>query len=623
MPRKVGVQRCDQAVFPFSVAAVPSSSPAGASPNTVDDAHLRNDEARLYLALKRDERVRVLQRDRQSHYDSYAALAQWCIAQREDGAVGLVPVSLLHRVPGAAFTLRSTSPAATATGQQQGGVSSLQRRDVRALETKSLLPQDTDGEADVEDEVLLRRRRQTSLQDRVQALQSSSRPVKLLLQENLRTTATGATTPSSPSSSSCGHVRRPAHRNATTYPPAEGAKDEDVERAQLTDEAAHMSAELLWLQSDVLPRLSAACEAAQVKLLTEEKEERMRTTDSPSRSWTAPNAECGIAAEQQRQRVAEQLTVAHALRAWLERKAAHSSDRDSSGDDENGVLFAADAHTHADTVKVLSSRDLNRPSGGDSDKRESTCFPDDNKNHVAYRVDHLCRLVEEERETMRSYRDQTRELRQRLASLHQLSSDLAAEEAALQPSELALKIVVAAQAGNADPSADPWPRTLPGLTEEEDEALRSSVAMRDKYARKLQAIDPTCFRGPTTAANSLDLSDINGGLVSARSLTTSTEEKNLFSRLLDTPERPANAPATDTATGAGVNTPLSYGSAQVVERLRLVLAKGDGEYAQLQAKLNTLQEFCDTYGPTAREIDAQLQRGRHILAKKRNHLAQL
>ncbi|KPI82770.1 hypothetical protein ABL78_8218 [Leptomonas seymouri] len=644
MPRKTAVRGCDQAVFPFSVSASPSAlSPDTSAPSTDRTSHVHDDVARFCLSLRQDERVRVLQRDRQVHHgmhtnSSISMLEQWCIAQREDGAVGLVPSSLLHRVPGVSFTLRRPSPTTAEQRRQQSppttvrrdpesGVSAVispypSKQRVGALELRRLRQHDSDEEEDVEDMVQLQRRR-AGVQARVQTLQSPSRDVKPLLGETLKKSAA---TPLSDSSDA--HARQPTHMNKSVPPDPDGG-NEDVERLQLMDEAARMSAELRWLRRDVVPRLLTACTAAQGAGKTAEEDMK---TPQPSSSSAAAAAspstrvtrrgvteeEKEMAAEQQR--LAEQLEVARALKAWLGRQAAQPSDNDSNNEEDADLLRLANAMQHSGMMKPFSSRDMNLPSGNGTGKEGDAPYCTETTMRCnSHRSGQLCRLVREESETMHCYREQQRSLQQRLSSLNQLTSELTAEERVLGMSEMALKIVMAARTENVDSTAAPWPRSLPGLTDEEEAALCASVAMYEKYARKLQALGPLDESGFN--ANNADLRDVKGSLAGTQSATPCTD-KSILSSLQATPERGPNTRAADALAGVGATSP-SASPAKVVENLRQVLEKGDHEYLQLQTKLKALQEFCSTYGPAAHDIEVQLQRGQRILAEKRNYLVQL
>ena len=632
MLHKAAIQGCDQAIFPFSVAA-----PSSVSEETNNAGH---DLAPLCLTLQQDERVRVLQRDRQHNRHhrhgsggddpSNVVLTQWCIAQREDGAVGLVPVSVLHRVPGARFLHRgvaSSTPRGSrhcdpevdkstiqiACGDEQRA---MKRHGLGQCETSSSSSEEDDDA--VEDAMELQKRRKTSLKDRLRALTSPGTCVTPLHRD--RSSACAAAT-SSPSPT---QARSSKHRSRSVSPSVEAVvkTEDDEECAQLMDEAARTSAEVEWLSRTVVARLCEACEAVQREVAEAEREATGQNDEVPAR--TLSNVTCAAirreekdVATEEEAHLAAQMKVAIALKAWLDRRA--DSDEAEAADDK--FFPPLSESSDADLAGLFSSCDINCASSA----KNKTHNTDDGRRlggsapqQDSYRIDQLRHVVQEESETIECYRDQRCKLQQRLASLEELTQELAAEGTALATSETALQAIVAAQAQSHDNSVAPWPRTLPGLTEEEEAALCSSVAMCDKYTRKLKALDPT-FQ--SRLSSSLDLSEIGGGQASARSITTAAD-KGVPSTPPTTPDRRHAAQAADTAASPGRTTSPSD-AARVVEHLRQVLDTGDRKCAQLQAKLQALQDFCVAYGPAAREIEEQLQRGQHILAEKRNFLAQL
>ncbi|KAG5509385.1 hypothetical protein JKF63_06695 [Porcisia hertigi] len=217
----------------------------------------------------------------------------------------------------------------------------------------------------------------------------------------------------------------------------------------------------------------------------------------------------------------------------------------------------------------------------------------DSDSHM---VQKLRLLVKEERETVDSYRSQKLALEQRLSRLAELMHEAAAEEASLKDSETALLELLGGQA--SEHAVDfSWPRTLKGLTAEEEAALCGFLQTFDKYTRKLQLLTGHSQHATSPTSRSVEMR-----------------------QLADTP----TVSFTSVANVSGLDTVASTTPTPLrIKHLREVMDKGNSELARLQVKLKAAQEFCQTYGPIAREIDAQLRCGEGILAEKRKYLEDL
>ncbi|CAJ1019585.1 hypothetical protein, conserved [Leishmania lindenbergi] len=657
MHRRATAHGFQQALIPFSVA---HSSPPAAHCSSACESGAVGDEAfhaePLYLSLQQGERVRVLQREchhgtgphgASSHMlvsaAGGAALSQpqWCIAEREDGAIGLVPGSLLQRVPGALFFARHGVAAVTAhrggspdppslkpstatrrghhrTVEASGRAPSRGFEVVRTTQTPSASSGSPGNDVsekddkvgyentDVVDALQLQRRRQSSLQGRLNAACATPLTAMLTHKEPQTTTST---------------TSLPTAARGTETASDSDCSEED-EQLHLMKEEARVRAELRWLMDVVLPRLQAACTKAQARLEKLRQDERcanvVASTSSFSSSVDPPNPLAAL--DREHEGVAGLLERVEALQVELAREASAgavsepqrsqslsgnvltvSSPRCESGDSSAPAVFRSldfDAAPPRPLKALHRCRDdvtANAPKAPDS--------------HI---VEKLRLLVIEEMETVGSYRSQKLALQQRLSRLAELMQEVASEEASLKESETALHRLL--EEGTSEFAVDfAWPRTLQGLTDEEEVVLSSSVHILDKYTRKLQLIadDGQCSTSTNLMSSSVDVSPLANAPIA--SLDTAT--------CAATPDRQthSNSRAAMSEGSSTVTTPTP----SRVDHLRQVMERGGRELAQLQTKLKAAQRFCDTYGPIAQEIDEQLRRGERILAEKKKYLAAL
>ncbi|CAG9571234.1 hypothetical protein LMJF_14_0500 [Leishmania major strain Friedlin] len=411
---------------------------------------------------------------------------------------------------------------------------------------------------------------------------------------------------------------------------------EKDEKRRLMKEEARVRAELHWLTDDLAPRLRVACTEVQVQLEKLQQDERhvnaVRSSASSCRSPDSPHLLATI--DREHERVAGLLERVEVLQAELEREAsADAVGEPQKSQPSNGHDVTASSTRcelgESSPPAAFRARSIDAGPPGPLEARHSR------HDDVATQglqspdlcmVEKLRLLVAEELETVDSYRSQKLALQQRLSRLAELIEDVAAEEASLKKSETALHELLDGR--TSEPVVDfAWPRTLQGLTDEEDAALRASVHMFDKYQRKLQLITDggQCSASANVPSSSADMSLLANSSAAASSPTAAagaTERSGLrTATCAATPNRRthSNGGASICSESSAVATPTS----SRVEHLRQVLRTGDRELAQLQAKLKAAQEYCDTYGPIARELDAQLQRGERILAERTKYLADL
>ncbi|CBZ24910.1 hypothetical protein, unknown function [Leishmania mexicana MHOM/GT/2001/U1103] len=645
MHQRVKLRGVEEAVIPFSVA---HSSPSTVHRSSACEGDPAGDEEPhaepLYLSLQQGGRVRVLRREchhgtgpqgASSHMlaaaPGGAALSQpqWCIAQREDGAIGLAPGSLLRRVPGALFSacldpaavvmhsdrLQGPSSLKPPTATRRGHHSTLEAREKATLRgAEEIRPTQTpspksgsrwcdmaDEDDEVADALQLQGRRQSSLQERLNAFCDASSAIMSTHGEP-HTTDTAISCPLA------------AHGTETASDSKCSEKDE---RRRLMKEEARVRAELHWLTDDLAPRLQVACTEAQVALEKLQQDGRrtnaVGSSASSDRSADSPNPLAAL--DREHERVAGLLEKVEALQTELDREAS----ADAVGKPQKSHL----SHGHDATA---SSIDAGPPGPLEArHSRHDEVTTPDLKAADPYMVETLRLLVAEEMETVDSYRSQKLALQQRLSRLDELIEEVAAEEASLRKSETALHELLDGR--TSEPVVDfAWPRTLQGLTDEEDTALSASVHMFDKYKRKLQVITGGSQSSSSTNApsSSADVSLLanTSTASSATAAAEATERSGLTATTCaGTPNRHthSNGRASMCDGDSAVTTPTS----SRVEHLRQVLKKGDRELAHLQAKLKAAQEYCDTYGPIARELDEQLQRGERVLAERKKYLADL
>ncbi|TPP46235.1 hypothetical protein CGC21_4670 [Leishmania donovani] len=579
-----------------------------------------------------------------------AALSQpqWCIAQGEDGAIGLVPGSLLRRVPGALFSARLDPAAVAMRSDRLHGSSSLKTPTatrhghhgtleaiekatlrgaevVRPTQTASAKsgPRSRDM-VDEDDEVAhalpLQGRRQSSLQERLSAFCDASSAI-ISTHGEPHTTDTAIASP------------RAARVTETASDRNCSEKDE---KRRLMKEEARVRAELHWLTDDLAPRLQVACTEAQVELEKLQQDGRhanaVGSCASSCRSPDSPNLLAAV--DREHERVAGLLEKVEALQTELEHEASADavgepqksqpsnghdftaiSSRCELGESSAPAVFRARS-TDADPPRPLEPRRSSHDDAATQGLQASDL----------YMVEKLRLLVAEEMETVDSYRSQKLALQQRLSRLAELIEEVAAEEASLKKSETALHELLDGR--TSEPVVDfAWPRTLQGLTDEEDAALSASVHMFDKYKRKLQLITGgiqccSSTNAPNSSADMSLLADSSAAVSSATAAAGATERSGLSTTTCaETLNRRTHS--NGCASMCGESSAAATHTSSHVEHLRQVLKTGDRELAQLQAKLKAAQEYCDTYGPIARELDAQLQRGERILAERKKYLADL
>ncbi|KAG5483168.1 hypothetical protein CUR178_04743 [Leishmania enriettii] len=653
MHQATSARGCEQAIIPFSVAHS-SPSPAHCSPAWERDATSGNKlhAESLYLSLQQGQQVRVLRRECRHGMSSYGTSSytpastadgavlsppRWCIAQREDGSIGLVPGSLLQRVPGALFSRRNAAPVEvhcdhlqgpswsgtpTATRRGQRGASEASEESaargadvVRPTQTTSKKSDslgnhvpDGDGkvdygDVDVADALQLQRRRPSTLQERLDTFGEAPLTAFLAGREPHATTS-AVSSPIAP----CG---------AETACGVDCS--EKCEQLRLMQEEARMRAELHWLTDEVLPRLQAACTEEQAKL------EKMQQDGCCRSAADSSSSSCGSerslnpleALEREQARVAGLLERARSLQAGLAREALVDAVREPQRSmPRNGSdLTVRNAGCEAGEPSVSAALGPRNIGAGLPGPLKGLCASSGNvaaqglKAPGSCVVEKLRLLVTEEMETLDSYRAQRMALHQRLSRLAELMQDVAAEEASLKESETALHRLLGGQ--TCDLAVDfAWPRTLQGLTDEEEASLRASLHTFDKYTRKLQRIadEDQCGTSIKDTSSSVDAA-ATGAVECSRLGTTAcaaSPDQRLHSNgcsLTCERERTVAAPTSSR-----------------LEHLREVMEKGDCELAQLQAKLEAAQRFCDTYSPVAREIEEQLRLGERLLAAKKQYL---
>ncbi|KAG5505098.1 hypothetical protein JIQ42_04284 [Leishmania sp. Namibia] len=656
MHQATSARGCEQAIIPFSVAHS-SPSPAHCSPAWDRDATSGNKlhAEPLYLSLQKGEQVRVLRREYRHGMSPYGTSSytlasaadgavlsppRWCIAQREDGTIGLVPGSLLQRVPGVLFSRRNASavevhcdrlqsPSSletpTATRRGQRGASEVSEKSavrgadvVRPTQTTSEKSDslgnhvpDRDGkvdyrDVDVADALQLQRRRPSTLQERLDTFVDAPFTA-ILARKEPHATASAVSSPIAP----CG---------AETA----GGVDcsEKCEQLRLMQEEARMRAELHWLTDEVVPRLQAACTEEQAKLEKMQQDGCCRSAaDFSSSSCGSESSLNPLAAlEREQARVAGLLERAISLQAGLAREALVDAVREPqrsmppNGSDltvRNAGCEAREPSVSAALGPRNFDAGLPGPLKGSRASRGNVAAQG-LKAPKSCVVEKLRLLVTEETETLDSYRAQRLALHQRMSRLAELMQDVAAEEASLKESETALHRLLGRQ--TCDLAVDfAWPRTLQGLTDEEEASLRASLHTFDKYTRKLQRIadEDQCGTSMNDTSSSVDMSLLLGAPPASLGTTTcaASPDQRLHS----------NGRALTCERERTVAAPTS----SRLEHLREVMEKGGRELAQLQAKLEAAQRFCDTYSPVAREIEEQLRLGERLLAAKKQYLTNL
>ncbi|KAK7197512.1 hypothetical protein NESM_000701000 [Novymonas esmeraldas] len=612
MDRRRSSRGCEQSVIPFSIA-VPSPSAAHSSSPRICDVRAAEplEDAALYLALRQGERVRVLRRENRHgattspplhalrRTDDGAIVSQpsWCIAQREDGAVGLVPGSLLLRVPGARFALRQEGDAATRHSDPSCGVasSSSMPPEADSYTGEAENGDDDDDGDDATDALQLQRRRQSSLQDRLEAFHRAAFDAPPTAVKPLSSTP---------------HPSPPA-------PPCSAGAEQSLsesereEHRKLAQQAAQVRAELRWLLSDVVPRLQDAHTRAEGTAMSDDH--RSPAADTP------PTATLRAAEAHTRELegVAQLLHRAEALHAELGRLATTRTvsmpdsspppplASSSSTDGAASMLNARDVNvaSSSSTTTVTAAVSVKGTTATDSAaKAPSTAATD------RHAMSTLRRLVKEERETVGLYQSQTETLRQRLTQLAALMSEAAVETASLSESETALHCLLGTSSDSMRAAEVDWPRTLPGLTAEEEEALSASLRVYDKYTRKLRLLADGGKCGHAVS------SSVEHSVLTNTSINSSACAVTPIQSACVTDGTPSTNNGSDTTA---TPTPTR------VEHLRHVKEKGDRELAQLQTKLEDVQRFCDTYGPIAHEIDEQMRRGERLLRERQLALKQL
>ncbi|KAG5483306.1 hypothetical protein LSCM1_04849 [Leishmania martiniquensis] len=668
MHRGAVARGCEQAIIPFSVARS-SPSAAHCSPLRDRDATSGIDHHAepLYLSLQQGEKVRVLRREchhgtRRNDAPSYAltsvadgvalSLPRWCIAQREDGAIGLVPGSLLQRVPGVLFSPRNAAAVAvhhdcsqiplskqtctpTRRGQHSASEASVnatfRAADVVIPTQATSEKRDSlgdhwpeeDGKVDhggdrVAGTLQLQRRWQSTLHERLDSF-GDIPPTSVPTDRGLCTTASAVPAPIAPRGT----------ENASDMDDSGGC-----EQLRLMEEEARVRAELHWLTEEVVPRLQAVCTEEQARLEKWRQHPCCRSaadSSSPSGdSASSPNPLADL--DREHKRVMGLLERAESLKAGLTRDVLGGAAREpqksrlSTGSDL-AVSSAGCEAGEASTSVVLGAGDLDRGSPGPLKEKDSRCDKATSqgpKAPASHIVGKLRLLVAEETETLDSYRSQRLALQQRLSQLMELMHEVAAEEASLKESETALHRLLGGR--TSDLVVDvAWPRTLQGLTDEEEAALRASLHTFDKYTRKLQRItdDGQCGASTNDKSSSADASlSANVSTTSAAAATGAAERSRLSAGTSAAPpdrRLHSNGRASVCESESAVAAPAS----SRLEHLRKVMEKGDRKLAQLQAKLEAVQQFCDTYSPVAREIEEQLQLGERVLAAKKKYLAGL
>ncbi|GET87075.1 hypothetical protein, unknown function [Leishmania tarentolae] len=628
----------EQAVISFSVAHSSLStayhSPVCAS-DAVDDDELHAEP--LYLSLQQGEQVRVLRREchhgrgphgAPSHVlaatDGGAVLSQpkWCIAQREDGAIGLVPGSLLRRVSG---VLSSAQP-----GLETVSMHSDRLQDPSSLKTPAATHHSTleaIEKATLRGAAVLRPTQTTKTKAESRSRDMVDEDDKaadaLQLQERWHPIQKNHLNAFCDGASEILSAHRESHSTDTIIASplaargAEMASDnnysEKDEKRRIIEEEARVRAELHWLTDDLAPRLQVACTEAQAKLAKLQLDGRRTNAvgSSASSRGSADSPNPLEALDREYEQVTGLLEKVEALQNELGREASS---------DAVGEPQKSQPSSGRDATASSARCEVGESSARHDVTAQGLKAPD------SYMVEKLRLLMAEEIETVNSYRSQKLVLQQRLSRLAELIQEVAAEEASLKESETALHELLGGQTSENVVDVA-WPRALQGLTDEESAVLSASVHMFDKYTRKLQLLtDDRHCNSPTNApSSSAEVSLLaNSPTASAATAATRGTERNgvTTSTYAETPNRPTHSTGRASSLShekSTVATPIS----SRVEHLRQVLEKGDRDLAQLQEKLKAAAEFCDTYGPIARELEEQLKRGERILAEKKKYLADL
>lgn len=518
----------------------------------------------LFLSAELNERVRVLQRhDATSAPPSTAAVASgpssigpartWCIAQREDGELGLIPSVLLQKTPGPPFSLFQV-----ATAQQQKRTATTRHFD--PLLDTSMTPVLT--EKDINET-------------------AAGRPKQWYR-------VTGPVSSVSPGELGEQHCFLSLDTPQPLDEPSTGGDGEET-CLQLGQEAAEMEADIGWLSQCVLPQVREAIEMKKHPAAPPITHQQVTTTA----------AAASISTLEERSRQLKSLaTIAEQLLQWLHGDSgiAASCGSDAEGDLLQDLAAAIDGMElkSGTSPSSMASNTRDAPRGGEVAAHYLSTSVGVSPP-LSMTTKRLYALIAEERETHQWYILQEKELQKRRRSMQLLRRQLSDESATLSVSEVAIapyreqikRWLNQKNVAEATDAVERWPCHVDGLTEEEDATLRAHLHTVEKYRRKLLKQRRGSSRASSqTRAETHPSTD---GQKTAASVSTSGQQRIEYLRGIlkeGCAEESALQRRIDTARlFVAANTPVALEIDEQIARGRRILQEKESYLQSLTASL--------------------------------------